>query len=621
MRAADLLPPPQQLQLEGPGLQLPSHPRLVLASDPSKLLRCALEIQQALGDIAGVRAEIVAGGEGAITLAQDSTDLSRGESYRLVVHPGGVNITGADPAGVFYGGCTLVQLVRLHGRRLPGLRIEDWPDFRHRGVLLDVSRDRVPTMEMLLQWVDLLASWKVNQLQLYMEHTFAYRGHEAVWADASPLSGEQILLLDAHCSERHVELVPNQNSFGHMHRWLIHEPYRRLAECPDGIDHPFSPDREPYGLCPTDPDSLSFLAGLYDQLLPQFQSGQINVGLDETFDLGLGRSAARCREIGTERVYLEFLHEVHRMVGRRGRRMQFWGDIILKRPDLIGELPRDAIALEWGYEADHPFEVHTRHFADANLEFYVCPGTSSWNSIAGRTDNALGNLAHAAVCGHAAGASGLLVTDWGDNGHLQPPPVSLPGFAAGAAFAWNRSVAGEPGQLDLAALLDRHAFLDSAGVMGRLALDLGNTYLATGVTLKNGTILSRLLLTPQAWPTARIPGTLGAEGMQRALEHLEQASAALDRASIGRTDAELVRAEYRWVADALELACRIGLARLDVGLDHPLEAVPEPVRLALSEAMRRLVDGHQTLWLRRSRPGGLADSAARLERTLRALQG
>src|SRR3989304_4735960 len=123
-------------------------------------------------------------------------------------------------------------------RRPPECHIADWPDFTHRGVLLDVSRDKVPTMETLFDLVDLLASWKINQVQLYMEHTFAYRGHEVVWQHASPLTGDEIEALDTFCGNRYVGLVPNQNSLGHMHRWLIHEPYRRLAECPEGLVHP-----------------------------------------------------------------------------------------------------------------------------------------------------------------------------------------------------------------------------------------------------------------------------------------------------------------------------------------------------------------------------------------------
>src|SRR5205807_1152438 len=160
--------------------------------------------------------------------------------------------------------------------------------------------------------------------------------------------------------------------------------YKALAEAPEGFEFPWGGRSEgPFSLCPEDPGSLALLQGLYDELLPHFTSPLFNVGCDETFDLGAGRSKQACEERGTERVYLDFLLALYREVKARGRTMQFWGDIILHRPDLIPELPKDAIALEWGYEADHPFAKDGAIFRDAGVPFYVCPGTSSWNTIAG----------------------------------------------------------------------------------------------------------------------------------------------------------------------------------------------------------------------------------------------
>ena len=110
------------------------------------------------------------------------------QGYRLRVGPGGVELRSADDAGTFYGRATLTQLRRLHDGSLPECEIEDWPDGAVRGVMLDISRDKVPTMATLETLVERLASWKVNQFQLYVEHTFAYEGHREVWAEASPLT-------------------------------------------------------------------------------------------------------------------------------------------------------------------------------------------------------------------------------------------------------------------------------------------------------------------------------------------------------------------------------------------------------------------------------------------------
>ena len=173
------------------------------------------------------------------------------EGYELEITPRCVNISGATEKGVFYGACTLRQLLAQFGFRLPALHIKDRPDFAVRGVMLDVSRDKVPTLDTLLKLVDMLADWKINHVELYTEHTFAYLKHEAVWKDASPVTGEDILLLDRYCRERFIELTPNQNSFGHMHRWLINPEYKHLAESPDGFDTPWGTRFEgPFSLCP-----------------------------------------------------------------------------------------------------------------------------------------------------------------------------------------------------------------------------------------------------------------------------------------------------------------------------------------------------------------------------------
>ena len=107
--------------------------------------------------------------------------------------------------------------------------------------MLDVSRCKVPTMETIFELIDLLSLLRFNEFQLYIEHTFAFREHKTVWENFSPFTGSEIKEIDSYCSDRFIELVPNLNSFGHFERWLRHEPYKKLAECPNGFqrDEPF----------------------------------------------------------------------------------------------------------------------------------------------------------------------------------------------------------------------------------------------------------------------------------------------------------------------------------------------------------------------------------------------
>jgi hypothetical protein len=502
---------------------------------------------------------------------------------------------------------TLIQILRQCGPRIPCADIIDGPDFPVRGVMLDISRDKVPSLDTLFSLIDLLSELKVNQIQFYTEHAFAYPQHRDVWAGASPITGEEILRLDGYCRDRFIDLVPNQNSFGHLNRWLTLPRYRRLAECPDGFEYPEGDrSRHPFSLDPGNPESIPFLEGLYDELLPHFTSRLFNVGCDETWDLGQGRSAERCRTLGKGRVYVDFLKKIHGLVKSRGRTMQFWGDVIMQHPELVSELPRDSLALEWGYEADHPFAEHSAKFRASGIPYYVCPGTSSWNSISGRTANCLENLRSAAESGRKNGAVGFLTTDWGDEGHWQYLPVSYLGFAAGAAYSWCLSAAGGS---DFTRELDLHVFRDGAGVMGKLASELGNVYLQGGLKLHNESFLFHLLLHPEDHD---FPNALTAGGFEPARLAILSAAVKLDQARMDRADASIIHDEYANTIRLLLHAVDRGSSILAGNAD-----TPETLSRFASE-LRILIGEYQRLWILRNRVGGLDDSVKGLMNLLEA---
>jgi len=531
-------------------------------------------------------------------------------------------LDAADEGGVRYGMQCLRQILKQLAPPkgatrldLPRFSISDAPDFAVRGVMLDVSRTRIPDPSSLNALVVKLGELRINQLQLYTEHSFAYRGHEEVWRNASPLTPSEIQALDQLCRAQGIELVPNQQSFGHLHRWLVHERYRHLAEVPEGVEHAFSRAKEPFGLCATDPASLVFVEELWDQLLPHFSSRLFNVGGDETFDLGMGRSKEECEKRGKGRVYLDYLRALDERVRARGHRMQFWGDIVLQHPELLAELPKDAIAMEWGYEAGHPFEKNLAAFRASGLEFYVCPGTSSWQSFSGRTQNMLANLTSAAAEGKRAGAHGFLVTDWGDRGHLQPPIASMPGMVAAAAMSWNASSAGAVAAR-LPELLDAHVFWPEAPGQGVLLCELGDAYRITQAESTNGSPLFFLVaFFDQAFPHPRVKN-LTREGLLATLEYVTDRRVRLESRKPdddGSTD------QLRWIAGMLAFACRFGLVRLAAPEGTPVQGLPKAERKRLALELEELVEGYRTIWHETSREGGLAESIGWLTRPLAAL--
>lgn len=520
------------------------------------------------------------------------------EGARITITADGVTVDAGDAAGAFYAQATLRQLARLHDGRLPTGTITDWPDLAQRGVMLDVSRDKVPTMATLLALVDRLAEWKVNHLELYAEHTFAYRDHEIVWRDASPFTPDEIDALAAYCRSRHMTLVPNQNCLGHMNRWLLHPAYLDLAMDPDGYTM-MGMRRGPSTIEPTNPRSLELVRELLAELLPHFPDAPyLNVGLDEPWEMPHERFDD----------YLAWVRTLRELPETDGRELLVWGDILAPHPDRLAELPAGVTVCEWGYDAGHPWDARLGALADAGIPRWVAPGTSAWLTILGRTANMRADITEAADAAVRHGAGGLLNTDWGDNGHLQYPAVSDPGLAFGAAMSW---CAATNRDLDLAAALGAHCYDDPTGELGAVVVELGDVHRALTPQVWNVATMVLHLYYPQL-DIGRGP-LLGAmpeeyDAIDAALDAL---MARLDRSGSRRPDAALIAAELRNSVALVRVLAADARARL--AGDGSIASVDDTTRAELRTRLEPVITEHERLWLERNRPGGLRESRAWLE--------
>ena len=521
------------------------------------------------------------------------------EAYRLFITPHSVRMEASGEAGFFYAGKTLEQLRLLTGATCHCMEIEDEPDQRLRGYMLDISRCKVPRMEQLFRLVDLLAFFKYNQLQLYTEHTFAYKGHEEVWEGASPMTPEQMRELVAYGRERFIELVPNQNALGHMERWLRHEAYHPLAESPDGFHHPLMGWR-PHGtvLYPC-AESLRLVDGLLDQLLPCFDSEWIHLGCDEPWELGQGRSQERAEEEGRHAIFRDHVNALHGLAARRGKRLLFWSDELRGDPDRIHDFPKDIVPVVWGYEADHDFDAECEAYAKAGYDFIIAPGDSSWNSFTGRLDAAAVNIERAARAARRHEALGMLLTSWGDHGHQQVWPAQLPGILTFASAAWNLSAMGET---SLEQALDDFVFRDPERALGQFWSDMArlDAHIPAKISQANSSFPYDALYAAKG-RVRKALRPFDRDCLFQALHRLAEYEKELGRAAPACPDALWLLDESRL---ALEMT-RYGLHRAEaIGKDQDVEAV-----FSGWEKCLRL---YRKVWLRRNREGGLAESLGHL---------
>ena len=410
------------------------------------------------------------------------------EEYKLEISED-ITIFSSCAKGAFRAASTLKQLVGY--KCVNKQKIHDYPDVKNRGLMLDISRGRNPKLETLYTLVDILSDLKYNQFQLYIDAPiFEYAHFMEHCKNTTPLTVDELKKLIIYCKERFIELVPNQNSFGHMSGWLSIPEFSEL-----GIK---KPQGTPDSLNPLDEKSLEFVDKLYSDMLPYFDSELVNIGMDETFSLGLGQTEEACKKYGKGKVYVDFLNKVIKLAKEKyNKTPMFWDDIVFNHTEVIPDVSKDAIFLEWGYEHEMEYLEKCRILSENNLRFYNCPSTCTFQSITGRFENMTHNIEAAVKACLFFGGEGVLLTEWGDGGHPQTMPTNFLGYAFCACCMWNYEpmvekpfihctyVKSSPIMVHIQQYLDKFVFDENP--VSLILQQMGNYYLLENMTRWSGT--------------------------------------------------------------------------------------------------------------------------------------
>jgi hypothetical protein len=394
------------------------------------------------------------------------------EGYVLVPDgQGGLAVIAQTSAGIFYGVQTVKQLIRGSGKDqvLLAPTLRDWPAMAHRGLSDDWSRGPIPNMEFLKREIRTLAAYKLNIFSPYFEHTFAYASTPVAAFPGGSMTSEQARELVEYAAQYHITVIPEQESFGHVHNILKFEQYSGLGETPHGSV-----------LAPGDSGTLPEIAGWFSELAQVFPGPYAHIGADETFELGLGRTRSEVKDRGLGAVYMDFLTQIHTVLAPNHKQLLFWGDIAVNSPDLVATLPKDMIAVPWRYDAEPDFTPLILPFTKAGLETWVAPGVNNWSRLYPNNNEALGNIRAFVRDGQKLGSKGMLNTVWNDDGEGIFDEDWF-GVLFGAAASWQAGESSEAaftasygmafhgdatGKIDQAqqALMAAHALLKTAGL-------------------------------------------------------------------------------------------------------------------------------------------------------------
>lgn len=346
------------------------------------------------------------------------------QGYELLIDKNKIILTANTPQGLFYGKQTLIQLIRgSKNNKLEGWHIIDKPALKYRGVMDDISRGPVPSKEYMKYQIRRLAELKLNMLCYYTEHIVKTKKHPEFAPPTGNISIEEWKELCEYAKKYYIELVPNFQSLGHAEKVLQNPKYRHLAE-----SHSM--------YAPTNPETVSFMKDIYDEMCPAFSSEYFHVNCDETFDLGRGPSKKMTDSIGAGRVYANYMNQLSNILKKNNKRMMMWGDIVLQHPDIIPLLPYDAVMMTWEYSDYESFAKWIDPFVKNGFDYMVCTGVLNSLRLFPDYGQALPNIRNFTREGAQKGTMGMLNTVW-DEGGLHSFDQDWYGVAYGADHSWN----------------------------------------------------------------------------------------------------------------------------------------------------------------------------------------
>jgi hypothetical protein len=290
-----LLPRPQKIQygagkLELKGIKISLRP----GSSPEDRF-AAGELVIALKEITGEQAPIVRGETTARTIAfgrtgtvdplpgpDDRPGPDSRESYTLRVAPAGAEIRARSSAGLYYAVQTIRQLAEESNGNwfLPEVEIQDWPSLAYRGFMMDTSHGPLPTEDEIKRQLNFLARWKANQYYLYSEASIELQGYPLVNVGARYTQAQIRRIID-YAKERHIDVVPCLELYGHLHDLFRVERYAVLSAVLHGGE-----------INPRNPRVQELLRDWVKQLTSLFPSPWFHVGMDEPWELEKAGSQA-----------------------------------------------------------------------------------------------------------------------------------------------------------------------------------------------------------------------------------------------------------------------------------------------------------------------------------------
>lgn len=348
------------------------------------------------------------------------------QAYQLVIDNNMISIRSTTNRGIFYGAMSLIQLIENPQlTQLPNANIIDWPDMNVRGVSDDISRGQVSTIENFKRIIDFIARYKMNTYMPYLEDMLEFDSYPSIGKHRGALTKDEVKELVNYAAERYIDVIPIFQTLGHFENILSLEEFEEYAEYPGAASLSVSEEK-----------TYALIENLLNEIFELFPSEYINIGADESYDVGRGKSKELASKKGISKVHAEHYKKVYDICKKNDKKVMMYGDVILNHPDILEMLPKDIIIVDWHYGASTNY-TSTNLFRDAGFKYYVSPSVWNFRTTFPTYQIALPNIKSFIKSGISNGSTGMINSNWGDYGAETFKEFVLFGYAWSAQCSWN----------------------------------------------------------------------------------------------------------------------------------------------------------------------------------------
>ncbi|MHB1687866.1 MAG: glycoside hydrolase family 20 zincin-like fold domain-containing protein [Ignavibacteriaceae bacterium] len=430
-----IVPTPQVVKFGSGTFSLNKNIKIVLNGNEDELEFSAQQIKKTLKKYLNVSTEIVTGNfkghDIVLSINNIKSDAAipenvKDQSYSLIINKDGITIESPSARGIFYGTMSLIQLLdKASSKKLPFVKIIDWPDMKVRGISDDISRGQVSTLNNFKKIIKNIARYKMNVYMPYLEDMIKFPQYPDIGKNRGALSGKEIKDLVAYAKQYYVEIIPVFQTLGHYENILAQEKFLKYAEFPGAASLNVSYD-----------STYIFLESMLKEVFKLFPSEYFHMGADESFDVGLGASKYLVDKYGIAKVHADHYKKIYDICKKYGKKVMMYGDIILRHPEILKMIPKDIIMVDWHYRPDIDYPS-TIIFKDAGFDYYVSPSVWNFSTPFPINVNALPNIKYIIKSGLENGSEGMINSNWGDYGAETFKELIYFSYAWSAQCSWN----------------------------------------------------------------------------------------------------------------------------------------------------------------------------------------